>query len=177
MDERLYHDLPKQGWLSLAEAELLWKTAKQTKGPILEVGCYYGKSTCLLAALGRPIYAVDPFSDFDDCDFSGAKIKEGFLMNLRARDIYNVTLFHERIEDWEPRPVGFAYLDGNHTYDGTKQQIRKAKECRPKAIGIHDVNDTGEGIVVKQAAKGMLGPWTNRVERLAVWLDSASPFA
>ena len=154
------------GWLSKDEAKLLWKAANATRGIILEVGCFHGRSTSILSAFGRQVYAVDQFSGFDTLDMSGAKAKADFLANARP----NVVLFHERIESWKPRPVGFAYLDGDHSYNGTKAQIRKALSCRPQAIAIHDVNDTGEGREIKKAAISLLGPWQTRIERLAVWV-------
>jgi hypothetical protein len=62
-----------------------------------------------------------------------------------------------------------AYLDGDHTYQGTYNQIKVAQRCLPSIIAIHDVNDNGGGKMIKEAALSLLGPWNERVERLAVW--------
>lgn len=48
----------------------------------------------------------------------------------------SVTLFRQRIEDWEPKDVGLAYIDGDHTYEGTRAQIAKSLDCWPSAILI-----------------------------------------
>lgn len=165
-DQIMFH-LPKNGWLSDDEALALWTWAKRTTGAILEVGCYYGRSTCLLAELVRLVYSVDPFTGFDSGDPSGDRI-EAAARKATAR-FGNVTIFRQRIEDWTPLRVGFAYLDGDHTYDGTLAQIDKALQCHPSIIAVHDVNDDGEGVKVRDAAIERLGPWTERVERLAVW--------
>ena len=165
--QTVYNQLPSHGWLSLGEATLLYTTAEQTEGPILEVGAYYGRSTVLLAALKRATYVVDPFGDFAKHDLSGDEIEQQFRINTAAYK--NVTLFRQRIEDWQPRPCGFAYLDGKHTYEGTLAQIKAALACGIHSIAAHDVNDKGDGLNVKRACLELLGPWIQRTERLAVW--------
>ena len=167
--------LPPQGWLFESEARLLWDTVARTHGSILEVGCYYGRSTCLLACSGRPLYCVDPFSNFDSDDFSGNKVEAAWRANLAkfaaatGIDISGVSLFRQRVEDWTPQPAGFGYLDGDHTGPGTAAQIQAALACGVEVIGIHDVNDDGVGVCIRDAAVELLGPWQVRVERLAVW--------
>lgn len=170
------------GWLSLPEAKLLWTTARSTEGIILEVGCYKGRSTVLLASLtgidGEPrqVYSVDPFTGFDSADPSGDKVERAWRDNLARFGIENVTLFRRRIEDWQPRGgmsweelIGFAYLDGDHSYFGTCAQIERALATSARVLALHDVNDQGAGVFVEQAALELLGPWSERVERLAVW--------
>ncbi len=180
--DALFDSLP-DGWLSKPEAEVLWKWVNLTEGPILEVGCYKGRSTILLAATGRAVCTVDPFNNFDSDDPGGMRIYREFYANVLERGVSiavtgegddgpapsGVTLWRQRIEDWAPRPIGFAYLDGDHTFDGTVAQVRTALACGASVIAAHDVNDRGEGKVVKRACLAHLGPWTERVERLAVW--------
>lgn len=166
--DEAYLTIPGNGWLSREEARLLWDAAAQCEGSILEVGCYQGRSTCLLARLGRPVYAVDPFDGFDTA-YSGDELERMVLENLLARDLHNVTVYRQRIEDWTWRECGFAYLDGAHTYKGTLAQVDAALACGVKAVAVHDCNDDGGGKEVKRAAVERLGPWDERVERLAVW--------
>ena len=185
----VYETIPGDGWLSQDEAELLWDAVGKTLGPILEVGCYRGRSTVLLAGTGRLVYAVDPFAGFSTEDRTGDDTRRAFVANVVGRGIVLtgaqgdrlrvtltngpkkglVELFPVRVEDWTPRPVGFAYLDGDHTYAGTLAQIDKALACRPTGIGVHDVNDSGGGMAIKRACLERLGQWTRRVQRLAVW--------
>lgn len=167
--EEVFETIPGKGWLSKQEAECLWRWASKVQGPILEVGCYNGRSTCLLAATGRPVFAVDPFAGFDSADPNGTETQASFLDALKERGIENVRLYRQRVEDWTPRTVGFAYLDGDHTYQGTLSQIRKALICGTSVVAVHDVNDGGGGLEIKRAATEQLGEWTERVERLAVW--------
>jgi hypothetical protein len=190
--DELYESLPADGWLTRPEAALLWEVARTADGPILEVGCYHGRSTCLLAAAGRPVYTVDPFDGFSTEDVDGTKTFRAFMANLRSRGIepfitggkadpaaayplgQAVTLFPYKIEDWDPlrltpRPAGLAYLDGDHTYQGTLNQLAAALLVRARVIAAHDVNDTGDGVEVKRALVEALGLWDERAERLAVW--------
>lgn len=167
--DEVFPTIPAEGWLAEDEARLLWEIASVCEGPILEVGCYCGRSTILLAHLGRPVYAVDPFAGFSRDDPTGEGIKTRFLENLAYYAIHNVLLFQQRIEDWEPCPLGFAYLDGDHTYAGTVAQIRKALVCKPQYIALHDIGEQGEAVDVTRAAFNNLGAWTLRANRLAVW--------
>lgn len=169
--EEVFASLPSTGWLSRAEAELLWRCCELTQGPILEVGCYHGRSTCLLASFKRQVICVDPFEGFDSDDPRGEKTYDAFAQNLVDRGIGNVTLIHRKIEDavLSGIPFGFCFLDGDHTYLGTMNQVRIAKGLNPRIIAVHDVNDGGEGLEIKRACLELLGPWAERAERLAVW--------
>jgi Methyltransferase domain len=167
--DELFDSLPSKGWLTKPEAELLYRTAKATKGGILEVGSYYGRSACLLASLGRSVLCIDPWKDFDSDDKLGVKTLTSFRKVIAERGLVNVAWVRIKVEELTIEPMGFVYLDGDHTYEGTVHQILKAQECQPQAIAIHDVNDDGEGKEIKRAALELLGPWTERVERLAVW--------
>jgi hypothetical protein len=149
--DEVFETIPTTGWLTKPEAKLLYDVASSIAGPILEVGCYYGRSTCLLAALGRPVYTVDSFNNFDsDCP-DGERIFKQFNENLLLRRISNVRLFKCRIEDWMGLPVEFAYLDGDHTRQGTLNQIQAALECGAVEICLHDYSNSGGGREVKEA--------------------------
>ena len=55
-----------EGWLSAREAGLLYDLARAARQPIVEIGCWRGRSTAALAlgsAAGhrQPIYCIDPF--------------------------------------------------------------------------------------------------------------------
>lgn len=155
------------GWLTDEEAILLFKYAEVCQGDILEVGCYKGRSTVVLAQTGRKIFSVDPFKNFAKADMSGKEIERCFREN--TAHLSSIELFVGSIEDWQTRSVGFAYLDGDHTYQGTISQIRIAKACSPQFIALHDVNDKGGGLQVKKACLELLGDWLERVGRLAVF--------
>ena len=188
------------GWLSEPEAWLLWSTAKDCQGTILEVGCYTGRSTCLLAELERDMIVVDPFGDFGLPNTTGDQALERWIANVLALDallhknddrsrqwltrerladderpVQTICLERRRVEDLQlDQESGFdtcyfAYLDGDHTRKGTLWQIFKALDAGATTIAVHDVNDVGGGAEVKGACLDLLGPWTDKVESLAVW--------
>lgn len=172
--EKAYETIPGTGWLTKNEARLLWDWCNNYgTETILEVGCYYGRSTCLMAQSGRQIISVDPFKDFSSVDMSGAETLAAFMANIRDRGYGDrVSLYNTYIEKLvlpDGVNIDSAYLDGDHTYDGTINQIQKALRLGVKHIAIHDVNDTGDGLQIKKAALFLLGPWVTRVERLAIW--------
>ena len=171
--ETVYTQLPTDGWLTKREAELLFSFALGTTGDILEIGGYLGRSTVLLAHLGRQVYTVDSFTGFAKWDPSGDKIERRFRDNVAPYE--NVTLYRQRIEDWEPRPCGFCYLDGEHSYIGTMAQIQVALKCQPTRVAAHDVNDKGGGLNVRRACLEVFGHWLKRVGRLAVWQLDPQP--
>lgn len=151
--EDAYATTPGDGWLTEEEARLLWAAAGPLGGAVLEVGSYKGRSTCLLARLGRPVFAVDPFGGFDPGDWGGEAACRTLHANLAERGLGNVTVFRSRVEDWPVRPAGFAYLDGDHTFGGTARQIVAAARCGVSALCLHDYADDGGGLDVRRAAE------------------------
>jgi hypothetical protein len=152
--DQLFHSLPSDGWLHRDEAELLLKAASVSTGDILEVGSYCGRSTALLASLGRRIHSVDPFDGFHT-ERSGDEIAELFWANMAARGIRSIVQHRIHVERWPILACGFAFLDGDHTYEGTCRQIDVALRSLSMGGGrtfcVHDYAETGGGALVKKA--------------------------
>ena len=164
MNKELYNSLP-EGGLYESEAKLLWDWAKTTKGKMLEVGTAYGRSAVLLGTLAkqqsRELICVDPW--FGE---HGERLYQIFLKNIKDLPIVKE---RKRIEDWDPQPIGFAYLDGDHSYEGTQAQIQKALACHPSVIAMHDFGDDCEQFIVAAATVALLGKPTARAERMAIF--------
>ena len=166
--DEVYETIPGTGWLTRPEADLLWRVSGRLPGRIIEVGAYHGRSTVLLAAHGRPVIAIDPFSGFDSDDPTGESTYEKFVSNLLCRGIRNVELIRRRVEDVSATPgAGFAYLDGDHTYEGTMAQIGFACACGAEEVCIHDFVDSGGGAEVVRAARDWRLEVVEVVERMA----------
>lgn len=157
--------LPSDGWLTAAEAELLLRAASTTRGDMLEVGSYQGRSTVLLASLKRTLHCVDPWDDSFNTEVPGDVSFKKFIANLAERGITNVVPYRMHIADWPLREVSFAYLDGDHTYSGTLEQVRVAVDCGAVVIAVHDTHDPQ----VSRACEEMLGRPHEVVETMAVW--------
>lgn len=167
--EEIYATLPSTGWLYESEARLLWESINSTQGDILEVGSYHGRSTVLLAATGRAVHAVDPFDNFDSDDPTGDSTYKKFMDNVfHSRCLMNVHLHRKKVEEWFPTTrFGFAYLDGDHTYEGTLLQIEKATDVGAKVCCIHDYAQTGGGVNVVKAIERAGLTVVRVVERMA----------
>lgn len=167
--DEVYENMPGNGWLTKEEAELLWKTMSAVSGNILEVGCFEGRSTVLLASTGNMVLAVDPFAGFNTEDPTGERTAGRFLDNIKSRGLHNVCHYGVRVEEFGGVSAEAAFLDGDHSRVGTKAQIEAALTAGAKTIAIHDVEDSGDGAVVRDVAVQMLGPWQEKAGRLAVW--------
>ena len=149
------------------EAELLWEWASTTEGTMLEVGSAYGRSAVLLGNLakdqGRKLICVDPWAGDH-----GERLYQEFTKNVKGLPITAVRM---RVEDWTPESVGFAYLDGDHSYEATMAQIEKALACGAPVIAIHDYGEEHGGLLVHAACQDTLGKPTARADRMVVyWL-------
>lgn len=165
--DNLYESLPPGG-LYAGEAHLLWNWASVTTGKMLEVGSAMGRSAFLLGTLAkrqnRELICIDPWAGEH-----GEKLYKMFVENIKGLPIITA---RQRIEDWKPEPVDFAYLDGDHSYEGTKTQIEKALAAGASVIAIHDYGEEHGELLVQAATRDMLGRRpTVRVERMAIyWL-------
>ncbi len=136
------------GWLTEAQAELLWTVARELPGfrPLLvEIGSHQGRSTIVLASAvvdrdGR-VVAVDPF--VDGRLFGGAKTREKFEQNIATVDATDtVELLAEYSArartDWS-RPIDYLYIDGKHDYWTLSDDLKWAKHLPTGGpVLIHD---------------------------------------
>ncbi|MCL5667335.1 MAG: class I SAM-dependent methyltransferase [Patescibacteria group bacterium] len=136
-----------EGWLDQEEADLLLKWAEKTKGPIVEIGSYKGRSAALLAGLNRWLICVDSWQDYEGQ--KGEEIYKTFLENTKG--YLNIEPVRCRAEDWQPVESEFVYIDGDHSFEGTKAAIEKALQCHPKYIAGHDYYRTSDGLNVMKA--------------------------
>lgn len=182
-----YDKITSHGWLTVDEALLLVTWAEATRGPMIEVGSYMGRSAMLLAQLkeefnedvhggqrlrmrNRQLFCIDPWDDKFSSDMGGAAVFSRFQTNVRSIPGERVSWFKVRVEDAAPIQAGFTYLDGDHTFSSTVNQIEFALACNSQVIAAHDVSDSGEGAEVKRACLSLLGPWRERIGKLAVWV-------
>jgi hypothetical protein len=167
------------GWLEECEARLLFRAAASTSGDLVEFGTFLGRSAQLLAQLGRRLHCVDSWGDYrgpDGVKRYGEEVYVAFLHNL-ALPLTGAAFFgppagvaaHRcRVEDWEPVPAGFVFLDADHSRSGTLAQAAKALACGPRVIAAHDVGSPRDPEVAP-ALLDAPAPWRERAGTLAVW--------
>jgi Methyltransferase domain len=112
------------GWLTEAQAELLWETAEQLpQAPlVVEIGSHQGRSTIMLAAAAASrsgqVVAIDPF--VDGRLFGGSGTRELFEQNIAGAGLTDsVELLPEystrALPRWTRR-IDCLYIDGKHDY-------------------------------------------------------------
>lgn len=115
--------------------------ARRWPGDLLEIGCYTGSTTQLLArvarARGRRVLGVDPWAD-------DPVIYEGFLGRMRDYadiiDVIRLPSQDERaIAQIKARSLCFAFVDGLHTHAGLLSDILAVGHC----AGVIVVDDVG----------------------------------
>lgn len=135
------------GWLTEAQAALLWDTARQlsTRPLVVEIGSHQGRSTIMLAEAVRGtcgrVVAVDPF--VDGRLFGGSATRAIFEQNVtRAGLTESVELLPEystrALPGWT-REIDYLYIDGKHDYWTVSNDLLFRGHLPPGgAILVHD---------------------------------------
>jgi len=116
------------GWLTAAQARLLWEqaTAVPAGGLIVEIGSHQGRSTVVLAAARARVVAIDPF--VGGAMFGGLATRDRFVANLAAAGVAErVELRQVRSTELRPdwhSPIDFLYIDGKHDYWTVSDDLR-----------------------------------------------------
>ncbi len=132
------------GWLSEAEALLLFTRAIRPEvHRILEIGCWKGRSSTLLAQIardyGKEFETVDDFSGLGDLAEAAAAqdVKGTFLAQMDGLPyrLWHPTQLLERLR--VPGGFGLAYLDGCHEEDAVRRDIEAVRPVTRCLVG-HD---------------------------------------
>ncbi|WP_445256705.1 class I SAM-dependent methyltransferase [Nocardioides aurantiacus] len=135
------------GWLTEAQARLLWETAEEVPegGLLLEIGSHQGRSTVVLGALARDrgarVVAVDPF--VDGRLFGGRPTREKFERHLAGAGL---TPTVELLADYSTRArpswtrqLDHLYIDGKHDYWTLSDDLRWTRHLRDHGpVLVHD---------------------------------------
>lgn len=160
-----------QGWLTEGEARLLWDAATLATR-VLEIGCYYGRSACVLAgALShRPdtvLYLVDPFGKQPDGHHFGTSPEEivraekavvstrNAVLRWLPKDRFTIFEMTEQamFESGVIKSLNMAYVDGEHSYEGTKGAIDRCLSVMGPSTTmlLHDYCNDGGGREIVRA--------------------------
>ncbi len=169
-EEALKRSSKIDGWLTDREAGLLYDLARNSSGPIVEIGSWQGRSTSAIAlgsAAGRkqPVTAVDPFIGVQasprktSLDTEGADHiptgPERLRANLDAAGVNGqVTILHKASwqaihDDNIPEELGLVFVDGSHEYrDVCRDLDLYLPRLRKGGLAVlHDVVAGDPGVV------------------------------
>jgi len=132
------------GWLRSEDANKLYELAGATRGPILEVGTYRGKSTVIMAAASqasqRPttIYTLDV-----DRRSIDAAVVEAKSRGLADRIVFirgTLTAFARAYPHLRPT---LTFVDGDHSWRGVQHDLAVLDAIVPAGgqLLFHDFND------------------------------------
>lgn len=117
-----------EGLISEAEAERLYKLARNCGGTIVEIGSWKGKSTvCVALGSKGKVLAIDPHQGTYD-DFTGLYSSEGtelvFRENIKRAGVDDIVIplvmkSEEAAKGWT-EPISLLWIDGAHDYENVK---------------------------------------------------------
>jgi len=119
------------GWLTEKEGNLLHKLAKNSRGAIVEIGSWKGKSTIELAKGSKAgnnakIYAIDPHtgSQMQKQRFGKIWTFDEFKKNIKNAGVDDVIVplvktSKEAARNFD-KPVQLIFIDGDHDYEMVK---------------------------------------------------------
>ena len=156
-DTQYYFEYPNQpieGWMRFPELQFLYNTAK-TMDTILEVGSWKGKSTHALCSgcKNGQVTAVDHFLGSNEPAHKDAAkddaIYKAFQQNMSS--FSNITVnrksSEEASKDYEDKSFDMIFLDGGHTYEDVKADIKFWKNKARILLCGHDFSSVWPGVM------------------------------
>jgi len=124
---------------------------------MVEIGSYAGESTVIFAKHFKNVIAIDPFmNDYDPNDITCNYMEltnVHTIFNKAIQPFDNIQHIHktsdDAIADLIEQKFDFIYIDGLHTYDQIKKDIRNYYPLINKGgfIGGHDYHRNWQGVV------------------------------
>ena len=146
------------------EARIILWLAGKTQGNCVEIGCNEGMFTRALAEWypGKRVYAVDsPYIDLV-AEQEYERVKE---VGKFAAHLPNVTVVSASSRSFfYPPNVTFAFIDGDHTYEGVKADTEKAMLYEPQIIAWHDYRPDSEWMGVARLLNEMVNDGVELVQ-------------
>lgn len=144
-----------QGHISVREAQVLSGLIRslRTPGPIIEIGTLFGFSTMIMAIAKepeRPLITVDSF-EWNPLGLNADNqmaVARSFLKDALRND--NVTLLRQDKDEFYAAyagpPPSLMFLDADHTYPSTLNDIHAARGLGAEVICGHDYGPGWPGV-------------------------------
>jgi len=115
------------GWMGKDDCSVLYDYVKNVEGLIVEIGCFMGISTKVMA-LASPksrIIAIDSFQTVHSSSgiINSEVARKGFIKNIEGLNIMFIhKSSHLVAETWNEK-IDLLHIDGDHRYRGVKKDI------------------------------------------------------
>jgi len=125
-------------------------------GPVVEIGCFAGRSSLALAlpcqATNRKFIGIDPWVDMPGIHSEGMdSVHDEFLANMENAGLVlgqDFEVYRERSEDalqhFQEQSLAMVFVDGDHEYEGAKKDLIGYPPMI-KPGGILVCHDCGQG--------------------------------
>lgn len=142
-----------EGWTSQRELNFLHNVAGEMK-TIVEIGSWKGRSTrALLSGTNGTVYAIDHFLGSKGEEEQHKEAKEdvvynqfitnnGHYKNLKVLRMSSA----EAVKQFKDKSVDMVFIDGEHTYEGVKEDIKLWLPKAKKLICGHDYCESWQGV-------------------------------
>ena len=167
------------GWLTPAEAELLYGYARVSDAPIVEVGSFQGRSSVVLAlgslhGLQQPVFCVDPHALVihapgkiygpDDLAMWYINISR-FCVGAICRKICLPS--HDAAGCFQDKSLSMVFIDGLHDYNSVCEDVLSwVPKLRVGGFLVfHDRHELGPAQVIRELLAGehTLPHWLDQV--------------
>jgi cephalosporin hydroxylase len=122
---------PRKFWLEESEVPWLYNKAGSAESLIVEIGAAYGGSAALWLLgkrAGVRVVSIDPFvtDSMEGFQASAKECRDAVYLAAGECLYYDWTLIEQHSAEiaklWSD-PIGLLYLDGDHSYEGVKQDF------------------------------------------------------
>lgn len=121
-----------KGFLCNFQIPLMWVVASQMRGHMVEVGCWYGRTTSVLLLGAEPdlrLTCVDTFkgSEEHQDELQGHCFRPNFEANLSqfaGRYTIREGMSHEVAATFEDESLDCVWIDAGHGYEDVKRDIK-----------------------------------------------------
>ncbi len=157
-----------EGWLQPVEAHYLYECAYQSSN-ILELGCYHGLSTSIMAQAKYDSGNKGSITTLDVFEENILRTKQNIKVDVNINYVTADAINYVIELNQKPLPEFYdlIFIDANHTYEWMKLLTKHVHILSEGKIVFHDFFHRNTG--VQKAVEEILGPPKHKVGSIGVY--------
>lgn len=157
-----------KGWLQPIEAHYLYECAYQSS-TILELGCYHGLSTSIMAQAKYDAGNKGSITTLDVFEENISQTKQNIKVDININYVTADAINYVMELNQKPLPEFYdlIFIDANHTYEWMKLLTKNVHILSEGKIVFHDFFHRNTG--VQKAVEEILGPPKHKVGSIGVY--------